>query len=208
MAQVVRVYEPVDSYQRLFHIMSILATDTDFSYIFRTSTPPAFDSATRVKTIMDTYGQQVNPKNSNDFLSLAIINMGYFVLGDPTEATDVAAATHTEQAALNQALQDAQYGTMYGNLLAQSLRTADVFQDFPDLEDQLSSTDPDQAITSNGMTNFVLTALGDIDPKGPNGWLLNDTNEDGTPSSTKQGIIVSNADGLDENGKPTSTGDN
>ena len=218
MIQVVRVFEPVRNYTHLLHDFSIIATDTGFSYVFGTASEPPFDSDTRVKNIMDLVGTASNPKDSNDYLALGETNLSYYVLGEPFEAVDPTHAANTEQNAIDQSRQEYQMSIMHARLLAQSINTADVFQDFPDLEDQLSSTDPNQKVTSDGMTNLVMVALGAIDPNGPNGWLLdhfsNNGKGDGTndddansESSSALSIIVDNESNYDSSGMPLPTGD-
>lgn len=214
MIQICRGYAPVDNNSTFLHLFSIIADDNGFSYTFG-SYPGSqmFDSASRVALVMSTVPKQTAAFTSNDYIVFAQRGLDYYWFEVPFEVDNAQMAARTEELDIDQDSNNYSQSVTGARLAWQALNTADAFQDFPDLEDQLSSNDQNQQITSDGMTNLVMTALGNIDPNGPNGWLLdhfaNDTDSDSSDSesSDPSGIIVDNASQYDAAGMPI-TGDN
>ena len=208
MIQIRRAYALVDNFSEKSHAFSILATDNGFSYIFGTySGAQFFDPALHTSLVMD-YARNNNllpaHPGCQDYSDIATIGFGYFAFDAPFTVQNSTTATRAEQVDIDSANASNLTTANSVQSVMQSARANQVFQDFPDLEEQLMSTDPNNEITSNGMTALVLSILGSIDPDGPNGWLLNDSD---SQSSASSGVIVANESQFDSTGMPISTGD-
>lgn len=166
MIKVVRAYSMVDN----MHVFSIVADDKKFAYIFENKLTQVFDPVRRAEMIMEKIGKD-EKINSDRLLDYAKFNLSTYVFSKPEPDTSVRTAIASEKVALKRAREaDA------NNLGSYSVASYDdidqVFLDYPDLYDQLSSEDQDQEITADGMTELVFAALGPIDPSGPYAYIL------------------------------------
>lgn len=173
MVKVVRVYDLQDG----THVFSVVADDKKFTYVFESPSTQVFDPVKRAKMIMDKIkeDQEVNV----DFLiNLASFNLSNFRFAAPFEESSSKTAIASEKVALKRA-REASYEDNSQQIDVGSYDDIDqVFADYPDLYDQLSSEDPDQKITADGMTELVFAALGQIDPNGPYGYILKNLDEE------------------------------
>lgn len=208
MILVSRAYDLVNNYSEKTHVMSVLATDDGFSYIFGTAEyEQMFDSSERVALVMSHVTQATDTLTCADYIAIAKLGLNYLFFNESFEVSNPAQAIRAEQLDIDKDTDTYRKGLIQTQLAVQALNTSSVFEDFPDLEDQLSSTDSSRGVTSNGMTNLVMVALGSIDPDGPNSWLLDDNDSADAESSSPSGIIVYNEHAYDADGMPITTGD-
>ena len=168
MIKVIRGYDLQDS----SHLFSIMATDKGFSYIFRDDKNPMFDSAKRVELLMGKIGKDPKTLKIDDYLAIATIGLSNFFFSAPMDESSEKTAVTSEKLAM-QRVNESEQGRNVGVGLAIASDDVDqVFQDYPELYEQLASDDPDQEITASGMIELIFAALGSVDPNGPNAWLL------------------------------------
>lgn len=167
MIKVIRAYGLTND----MHMFSVVATDKGFSYVFKDDKNPVFDSKKRVATIMSK-SSKTKGLTVDDYLALSTAGLSYFYFSNPIEEPNEKIAIKSEKIMLARA-EDAQNGKAKSAAIATAADDIDqVLLDYPDLADQLFSDDPDQEITASGMIELVFAALGDVDPQGPNAWLL------------------------------------
>jgi hypothetical protein len=196
MIKVIRAFDSQDN----SHLFSIMATDKGFSYIFRDDKNPMFDSAKRVQLLMDKVGKDPKTLGIDDYLSIATLGLSNFFFSAPIEESSEKTAISSEKLAL-QRVYESENGRDVGVGLAIASDDIDqVFQDYPELYEQLASEDPEQEITASGMIELVFAALGSVDPNGPNAWLLDYM--DGQTADSFVGDVVFDAQpGNNETGK-------
>lgn len=204
---VARAYEPVNNYTSKTHAFSIVADDTGFMYVFGSNAAGiAFDSKTRVADVMAVITTPVNQLKAVDYIGISEIELDAFIFDAPFEAANKAIAIRDEQLDIDKALFIRQSVKASVAGLIQAQRVDQVMQDFPDLYDQLSSGNPKQQVTADGMIELIFSALGSVDPSGPNAWLLNYIDGTAPESEDAGGDIVFNEDSGDSS--TTKTGDN
>jgi hypothetical protein len=196
MIKVIRGYDSQDS----SHLFSIMATDEGFSYIFRDDKNPMFDSAKRVDLLMSKITKDPKTLKIDDYLAIATLGLSNFFFSTPIDESSEKTAITSEKLAM-QRVYEADQGRDVGVGLAVASDDIDqVFQDYPELYEQLASEDPEQEITASGMIELVFAALGSVDPDGPNAWLLDYM--DGQTADGFVGDIVFDAQpGTNETGK-------
>jgi hypothetical protein len=196
MIKVIRAFDTQDN----SHVFSIMATDKNFSYIFRDDKNPVFNSAKRVELLMSKIDKDPKTLKIEDYLSIATIGLSNFFFSEPMDESSEKTALSSEKLAM-QRVYEASQGRDVGAGLAIAADDMDqVFQDYPELYEQLSSEDPEQEITASGMIELVFAALGSVDPNGPNAWLLDYM--DGQTAEGFVGDIVFDAQpGTNETGK-------
>lgn len=167
MIKVVRAYDLTN----MMHMFSIVATDKGFSYVFKDDKNPMFDSKKRAQKIMEM-SSKTKGLTVDDYLALSTAGLAHFFFSNAIEEPNEKMAIKSEKLFLARA-EEAANGKKKGTSMAVAADDVDqVLNDFPELYDQLTSEDPNQEITANGMIELVFAALGDVDPNGPNAWLL------------------------------------
>jgi hypothetical protein len=196
MIKVIKAFDSQDN----SHLFSIMATDKGFSYIFRDDKNPVFNSAKRVELLMSKIDKDPKTLKVDDYLAIATIGLSNFFFSEPEIESSEKTAITSEKLAM-QRVYEANQGRSVGIGLAIAADDMDqVFQDYPELYEQLASEDPDQEITASGMIELVFAALGSVDPNGPNAWLLDYM--DGQEAEGFVGPIVFDAQpGNNETGK-------
>ena len=196
MIKVIRAYDTQDN----SHVFSIMATDKGFSYIFRDDKNPMFNSTKRVELLMSKIDKDPKTLKVDDYLAIATIGLSNFFFSEPMDESSEKTALSSEKLAM-QRVSEAGQGREVGAGLAIASDDMDqVFQDYPELYEQLASEDPEQEITASGMIELVFAALGSVDPNGPNAWLLDYM--DGQTAEGFVGDIVFDAQpGTNETGK-------
>ena len=196
MIKVIRGFDAQDS----SHLFSIMATDKGFSYIFRDDKNPMFDSAKRVELLMSKIDKDPKTLKIDDYLAIATLGLSNFFFSAPIDEASEKTAVSSEKLAMQRVYEDEQGRDVGAGLAIASDDMDQVFQDYPELYEQLSSEDPEQEITASGMIELVFAALGSVDPNGPNAWLLDYM--DGQTADGFVGDIVFDAQpGNNETGK-------
>lgn len=165
MVKVVRAH----STDGTIHMFSIVADDKGFQYAFAKGNE-FFDGPARVKRL--TKNVDKKKMNVDEYLRLAAYNLSMYKYDTPIEEDgSVALAAKLEKLYIEKSLTAARAAAGTSSPIDKAVGSIDqVFYDYPNLMDQMA--DYDAEIDSEAMTNLVLSALGEIDPKGPNGWLL------------------------------------
>jgi len=186
MIKVLRAYDlTTDS-----HIFSIVADDKGFKYVFSKSNV-LFDSKKRVQMLMEKAGDTADSFKTDDFLAMATLGLTFFRYADVREEENEKIALAEETLSIDKALDRSSADSNISDILVRTNDDIDqVLTDYPDLYDQLSSDDPDQKITADGMLELVLAAVGDIDPQGPNAWLLDILDGKEMPKGTVNDIVI------------------
>lgn len=196
MIKVIRGYDSQDN----SHLFSIMATDKGFSYIFRDDKNPMFNSAKRVELLMSKITKDPKTLKIDDYLAIATIGLSNFFFSAPMDESSEKTAVTSEKLAMQRVYESEQGHDVGVGLAIASDDMDQVFQDYPELYEQLASEDPDQEITASGMIELVFAALGSVDPNGPNAWLLDYM--DGQTADGFVGDIVFDAQpGTNEKGK-------
>jgi hypothetical protein len=196
MIKVIRGYDS----QENSHVFSIMATDKGFSYIFKDEKNPMFDSAKRVELLMGKIGKDPKTLKIDDYLAIATIGLSNFFFSAPMDESSEKTAVTSEKLAMQRVYEAGQGRDVGAGLAIASDDMDQVFQDYPELYEQLASEDPEQEITASGMIELVFAALGSVDPNGPNAWLLDYM--DGQTADGFVGDIVFDAQpGTNETGK-------
>ena len=196
MIKVIRGYDS----QENSHVFSIMATDKGFSYIFKDEKNPMFDSAKRVELLMGKIGKDPKTLKIDDYLAIATIGLSNFFFSAPMDESSEKTAVTSEKLAMQRVYEASQGRDVGAGLAIASDDMDQVFQDYPELYEQLASEDPEQEITASGMIELVFAALGSVDPNGPNAWLLDYI--DGQTADGFVGDIVFDAQpGTNETGK-------
>ena len=196
MIKVIRGYDS----QENSHVFSIMATDKGFSYIFRDDKNPMFDSAKRVELLMGKIGKDPKTLKIDDYLAIATLGLSNFFFSAPMDESSEKTAVTSEKLAMQRVYEASQGRDVGAGLAIASDDMDQVFQDYPELYEQLASEDPEQEITASGMIELVFAALGSVDPNGPNAWLLDYM--DGQTADGFVGDIVFDAQpGTNETGK-------
>jgi hypothetical protein len=168
MIKVIRAY---DIYSNR-HAFSVVATDKGYTYVFSDDKRPMFNTEKRQAMIMERIGADPKKLKVDDYLGISTLGLSNFYFSNAFDEPNAKIAVKTEKIALTRAAIAAN-GKAKGAAMAVAADDTDqVFYDFPELHDQLSSEDPDQEITASGMIELVFAALGGVDPNGPNAWLL------------------------------------
>jgi hypothetical protein len=172
MVKVMRAYDLVTGQ----HAFSVVADDKKFAYVFEDKNNTVFNPDKRAKMLMSKIDEG-KTLSAEYLLSIARFNLSSFTFSKPIEEKDVKTAIAAERVALRRSREN-----MDDSAFATDPKTHDeidqVFADYPDLYDQLSSEDPEQKITAPGMTELVFAALGSIDPNGPYGYILDYLDKD------------------------------
>jgi hypothetical protein len=178
-----------------------MATDKGFSYIFRDDKNPVFNSTKRVELLMSKIDKDPKTLKVDDYLAVATIGLSnFFFFSEPIDESSEKTALSSEKLAMQRVYEASQGREVGAGLAIASDDMDQVFQDYPELYEQLSSEDPEQEITASGMIELVFAALGSVDPNGPNAWLLDYM--DGQTAEGFVGDIVFDAQtGNDESGK-------
>ena len=196
MIKVIRGYDSQDN----SHMFSIMATDKGFSYIFKDDKNPMFDSAKRVELLMSKITKDPKTLKIDDYLAIATIGLSNFFFSAPMDESSEKTAVTSEKLAMQRVYESEQGHDVGVGLAIASDDMDQVFQDYPELYEQLASEDPDQEITASGMIELIFAALGSVDPNGPNAWLLDYM--DGQTAEGFVGDIVFDAQpGINEIGK-------
>ena len=196
MIKVIRGYDSQDN----SHLFSVMATDKGFSYIFRDDKNPMFDSAKRVELLMGKITKDPKTLKIDDYLAIATIGLSNFFFSAPMDESSEKTAVTSEKLAMQRVYESEQGHDVGVGLAIASDDMDQVFQDYPELYEQLASEDPEQEITASGMMELVFAALGSVDPNGPNAWLLDYM--DGQTADGFVGDIVFDAQpGTNEKGK-------
>ena len=167
MIKIIRAYSLSDN----THVFSIVADDRKFAYVFENEAAQVFDPVKRANMIMGKIkdGEKIN---ADILLDFAIFGLSTFSFSRPFTDTSVKTAIASEKVHLKRTREES-YNNNDASFDPSTYDEIDqVFSDYPDLYDQLSSEDPDQEITAPGMTELVFAALGSIDPNGPYGYIL------------------------------------
>ena len=168
MIKVIRAY---DIYSKR-HTFSVVATDKGYTYVFSDDKHPMFNTEKRQAMIMERIGADPKKLKVDDYLGISTLGLSNFYFSNAFDEPNAKIAVKTEKIALARAVL-AENGKAKGAAMAVAADDVDqVFYDFPELYEQLSSDDPDQEITASGMIELVFAALGGVDPNGPNAWLL------------------------------------
>lgn len=198
MIKVIRAYDMNDN----AHAFSVVATDKGFKYVFLNDKEAPFNPGKRVQLILDTVKKDKKAFTVDDYLDLARYNLSNYHFSTPFEEPSEKIAIKSEKLKMekNQEIEklDEESKKSVGVAL-NSLDIEQVLLDFPDLHEQLASTNPDADITESGMLELVFAALGSVDPNGPNGWLLDYM--DGQTADGVVGDIVFDPQPTDETGK-------
>lgn len=196
MIKVIRAYDTQDN----SHVFSVMATDKGFSYIFRDDKNPVFNSVKRVELLMSKIDKDPKTLKIEDYLSIATIGLSNFFFSESMDESSEKTAVSSEKLAMQRVYEASQGRDVGAGLAIASDDMDQVFQDYPELYEQLSSEDPEQEITASGMIELVFAALGSVDPNGPNAWLLDYM--DGQTAEGFVGDIVFDAQpGNNEKGK-------
>ena len=196
MIKVIRAYDTQDN----SHVFSIMATDKGFSYIFRDDKNPMFNSTKRVELLMSKIDKDPKTLKVDDYLAIATIGLSNFFFSEPMDESSEKTALSSEKLAMQRVYEAGQGREVGAGLAIASDDMDQVFQDYPELYEQLASEDPEQEITASGMIELVFAALGSVDPNGPNAWLLDYM--DGQTAEGFVGDIVFDAQpGTNETGK-------
>ena len=196
MIKVIRAYDTQDN----SHVFSVMATDKGFSYIFRDDKNPVFNSAKRAELLMSKIDKDPKTLKIDDYLSIATIGLSNFFFSEPIDESSEKTALSSEKLAMQRVYEASQGRDVGAGLAIASDDMDQVFQDYPELYEQLASEDPEQEITASGMIELVFAALGSVDPNGPNAWLLDYM--DGQVADGFVGDIVFDAQpGNNETGK-------
>lgn len=196
MIKVIRGYDS----QENSHVFSIMATDKGFSYIFKDEKNPMFDSAKRVELLMGKIGKDPKTLKIDDYLAIATIGLSNFFFSAPMDESSEKTAVTSEKLAMQRVYEAGQGRDVGAGLAIASDDMDQVFQDYPELYEQLASEDPEQEITASGMIELVFAVLGSVDPNGPNAWLL-DYMDGQTADGFVGDIVFDTQPGTNETGK-------
>ena len=155
------------------HVFSIVASDKGFKYVVSPDRK-VFDAKKREKMLMGRAGDKVSSYKADDFLSLATFGISMFRYGGTREEASEKIAIKEEQLAILKSLSALTESQPDSRLTSVQEDMDQVFNDFPELYAQLEGTEekPNTPVTSDGMFELVMAALGGIDPEGPNAWIL------------------------------------
>jgi hypothetical protein len=157
------------------HAFSVVATDKGFKYIFADSKSEIFNPGKRVQLILDTVKKDKKSFTVDDYLDLARYNLSNYSFSTPFDEPSEKIAIKSEKLKMEKDQELRRELEESKKSVGVALRSVDieqVFLDFPDLYEQLTSEDPDEEVTASGMIELVFAALGSVDPNGPNAWLL------------------------------------
>ena len=172
------------------HIFSIIADDKGFKYVFSKDNV-MFDSKKRVKMLMDKAGPAVEKYKVDDFMSMAQVGLTFFKFSNSREEENEKLVIKEEMLLIDKALDRSLTDSNISDILVKTNEDIDqVFIDYPELYEQLSSDDPEQKITADGMLELVLAAVGEIDPQGPNAWLLDVLDGKEVEEGTVNDIVI------------------
>jgi hypothetical protein len=175
------------------HIFSVIADDKGFKYVFSKDNV-MFDSKKRVAMLMEKAGESAADFKTDDFLALARVGLTFFKFSNAREEENEKIAVSEEMLSIDKALDRSMADSNISDVLVKTNDDIEeVFIDYPELYEQLSSDDPEQKITADGMLELVLAAVGDIDPQGPNAWLLDVLDGKEIPKGTINDIVIGDA---------------
>lgn len=167
MVKVIRAYDLSDG----AHVFSIAADSKKFVYIFEDKERQIFDPVKRANLVMSKVKEGEN-LSASYLLDIATFNLRNFRFSEPFEESSLKLATDSEKVQLKR-VREASYSNTSQQIDVKTYDEIDqVFADYPDLYDQLSSEDPDQRITADGMIELMFATLGSVDPNGPYGYLV------------------------------------
>jgi hypothetical protein len=168
MVKVIRAY---DRYYNI-HSFSIVADDKKFEYVFENSAAQIFNPKKRNKMIMGMISKD-RKVDVDVLLSFASINLSAFRFASAFEESNFRTAVVSERTALRRAREESYDADMRPGMDSETIDDVNqVFADYPDLYDQLSSDDPNEKITSKGLIELAFAVLGPIDPNGPYGHIV------------------------------------
>jgi hypothetical protein len=156
------------------HQFSVIVSDNGITYVFPKDME-MFDSKNRFNLLMKKYGpmDKKTKMTADDYLKIAFMGLTYFKYEEPVEAKIEGVAISAEKKLLNSRAKNYKESETYSSsYAARSADVQQVLEDYPDLYTQLTSTDPDEKITAEGMKELVMAALGSVDPNGPGSWIL------------------------------------
>ena len=168
MIKVMRAYD-LDTNE---HVFSIVASDKGFKYVL-SSDRKVFNAKKREKMLMEMAKGRAGDTSVDDYLALAATNLSYR-FDAPKEVSSEKIAIKEEEVSILKSLTELKENT--GSPITANSKDdiEQVLNDYPDLFDQLEGTEekPNPSVTSDGMFELVMAALGGIDPEGPNAWIL------------------------------------
>ena len=132
-------------------------------YVWPEDAEPWFDE-TRVTRLAE--GMETPPEDETGWLNLATSHLGIVDVDPPYDDFETAAeAVKTAQNVLDDVADNSRPDRTARAVDAESAFDQ-ISRDYPDFAEDLDSMDP------QAMLNYVMMALGPIDPEGPNGWIL------------------------------------
>lgn len=157
-------------------LFAVIADDQGAEYLWPDDVEPWFDDD-RVQQLAQ--GAATPPATASEWLALATYNVGQDIaFSEPVELELDAAVDDAEETLKDFVAHDGSEA-----LLSRTSSAFDeVGQDYPGFMES------DETTTPEAMANFVMMALGPIDPDGPNGWLLRA--QDGTPAEGDEDAFV------------------
>lgn len=207
MILVSRAYEMTNNYNARVHVFSVIADDNGFQYVFGTYTgAEMFDSEKKVAAILERAKKFSADFGAADFIRVSRSSLGHYFFTSGVEAKSAQLAVRQEQIALDSIFVERQSQSAGARAAAIGRRMQVVFEDFPELADELGSTNPNQPRMANGMNELVLAAIGDIAPDGPNAWILEAIDDPTSDSAKRGGVIVINEVDFDKKGNPLKPG--
>jgi hypothetical protein len=141
-------------------LFGVIADDSGARYVFPPGVEPKLDEE-RVQAVAEAMGAE--PQSERDWYDIASSNLGLGLLvDDPMDDIE------DPDDFANEYLHELYSEPVVPSPLMQNAASAfeQISRDYPDFAD-----DP-QSVPEEAMTNYVLNALGPIDPEGPNGWIL------------------------------------
>jgi hypothetical protein len=208
MILVSRAYDLTDNYTTKVHVFSVVANDNGFQYVFGTySNAVMFDSEKKVARVLAAVGDSAKDFKAADYLRVSRSALGHYIFSEGLAVKNEDLAIRQEQVSLDTIFVERQAQSAGAKAAAVGRRIQAVFEDFPELEDDLSNPDPNHKITATGMNELVLAAIGDIAPDGPNAWILEAIDDPTSDSAKRGGVIVINEADFDKKGNPLKPGD-
>jgi hypothetical protein len=171
MIKVIRAYDMIDS----AHAFSVVANDKGFKYVFLNDKEAPFDSDKRVQLILDAVKKDKKTLTVDDYLDLARYNLSNYNFSTPFEEPSEKIAIKSEKLKMEKNQEIEKVDEESKKSVGVALNAIDIEQvlvDFPELYEQLMSDDPDTDVTESGMLELIMSALGSVDPNGPNAWIL------------------------------------
>ncbi len=191
MIKVVRAH----STEGEMHVFSIVADDKGFQYVFGKGNE-VFDSKARVARLMENVDRKKMDVDS--YLRLASSGLSMYKYDAPIlEDGTAAMAAKLEKLYIQKSIAAAdQQANRNSELDVAGEGIQQIFLDYPNFMDQLENTDD---VDDEAMTNLVLTTLGEIDPNGPNAWILDMVDGKELPEGTVRQVVFTTEDVQEDN---------